>query len=285
MRDAREHGVHVRPVDVNASSFDCTLEMCGEGDGGRRFAVRLGLRLVKGLGRDDAERLVEARSHRPFRDLADLAARTGLSRQALERLAEADAFRSLGLNRRQALWQVRGLRTFDLPLFTRAEGTREEGPPVDPPHSTELPESTPGEAIALDWARLGLSLRDHPLALLREDLTRRGILRACDLHDLPDGARACVAGLPVVRQRPATARGVVFVTLEDETGFANLILRPHVARRFRHALLFSALPIAYGRIQRQGDVVHLLVHHLTDASPLLHRLTHGPLALTTREFR
>ncbi len=285
VRDARAHGVHVRPVDVNASAWDCTLEVCDKGDGGRRFAVRLGLRLVKGLRRDEAERLVAARSIRPFRDLADLAARSGLSCRALERLAEADAFRSLGLTRRQALWQVRGLHTVDLPLFAYAEVTREEGPPVDPPHSTKLPEPTPGEEIALDWERLGLSLRDHPLALLRRQLARRGILRARDLHTLPDGARACVAGLPIVRQRPGTAKGVVFMTLEDETGFANLILYPHITRRFRHPLLFSPLPIATGRIQRQDDVVHLLVHHLTDAAHLLHRLAHQPLALTTREFR
>ena len=120
---------------------------------------------------------------------------------------------------------------------------------------------------------------------MRRQLARRGILRARDLHTLPDGARARVAGLPVVRQRPGTAKGVVFMTLEDETGFANLILRPRIARRFRHVLLFSALPIASGRIQRQGDVVHLLVHHLTDASHLLHRLTGQPLPVTTREFR
>ncbi|GBD41227.1 Error-prone DNA polymerase [bacterium HR39] len=286
VRDARAHGVAVRPVDVNASLWDCTLEGDGEGDANRRLAVRLGLRMVKGLGRAEAERLVEARRAGPFRDLPELAARTGLSRGALERLAEADAFGSLGLSRRQALWQVRGLRTTHLPLFARVEAERREGGgPVDPPHPARLREPAAGEAIALDWESLGLSLRGHPLELLREDLAARGVLTARAANALPDGARAAVAGLPIVRQRPGTAKGVVFVTLEDETGFANLILWPDRARRFRHALLFAALAVARGRIQREGEVVHLLVDRLGDASHLLRRLADRPPPVMARDFR
>ena len=276
VRDAREHGVEVRPVDVNRSDWDCTLEPTAAAGGG--LALRLGLRLVKGLREAEMRRLVERRGD-GYPDLAELRRRAGVSTAVLDGLARADALRSLGLDRRGGLWAALGLdgtgrEAEPPPLFAWAEGAaaRPE-PPV------ALPAMDEGGEIAQDYAGLGLTLRRHPLALLRPRLEagrRRPysvpLVPAAALRGLTDGVRITVAGLVLVRQRPGTASGVVFVTLEDETGVANLIVWPGVFERFRRVALAAQLLLVEGRLQRQGEVVHVIAEGLTDRTDLLRRL-------------
>ncbi len=267
VRDAIEHGVEVRPVDVNHSFWETTLEPLAR-RGPLSHAVRLGLREVKGLAETEAVRIVTARL-RPYRTLAELQRRAGVTRETLAILAEADAFRSMGLDRRQALWEVRALAQRTLPLFAHAEAAEPSGsnlPPLEGGEEPwlELPPMTLGEAVIEDYARLRLSLRAHPLALLRERLARRRIATARELWTIPPGARVVVAGLVLVRQRPGSARGVVFATLEDETGFSNLIVWPQVFARFRTTLMIARLLAATGRLQREGRVIHVVADRLFD---------------------
>jgi error-prone DNA polymerase len=261
VRDARDHGVEVLPPDVNRSDWDSTLEP-GR-DGGHR-ALRLGLRLVKGLRRDEAEALVRARRKGgDFADAADLRRRTGLAAATLDRLAAADAFRSLGLDRRAALWAVKARDEVLLPLFARLpDGARRAEPPAP------LPEMVLGEHVVEDYASLGLSLKSHPLALLRDGLVAAHIQPTARLRDMRDGARLTVAGLVLVRQRPGST-DVAFVTLEDETGIANLIVMPDVFERFRREILTARLLAASGRVQRQDEVVHLKAERLFDLTARL----------------
>jgi error-prone DNA polymerase len=259
VRDAREHGVTVLEPDVNASDWECRLE---EGGDPEAPAFRLGFRQIKGAREDDAGRLVAARGS-GFRDAFDLWRKTGLSMTALETLARADAFRSLGLDRRAALWTLRGLGEAPLPLFAG----------LDRPAATEpevvLPEMPLGEHVVEDYASLSLSLKCHPLALLRPALAARGLVPAARLALVRPGAPLRIAGLVVVRQRPGTAKGIIFITLEDETAIANLIVRPDVFERCRKALLAARLLAATGRVERHDHVTHLLVQHLADFSDLL----------------
>ena len=222
VRDAREHGVDVRPVDVNASGWDNSLENAGEGAGeGRRAeccALRLGLRQVGGLRQEDAARIVDAR-RAPYPDVGTLARRAGISASAIETLAGADAFRSLGLDRRQALWQARALaKAPPLPLFEAADQRGEGREPA-----VALPAMAEGEQVVEDYRTLRLSLHAHPLAFLRERLAGRGALAAEAMARARDGDRAAAAGLVLVRQRPGSAKGVIFMTLEDETGTVNVV--------------------------------------------------------------
>ncbi len=258
VRDARDHGVEVRPVDVNHSEWDCTLER-GEGT-----ALRLGFRMVKGFREEDAEALVAARGA-PFPDVATLRRRSGLGPAALERLARADAFRSLGLARREALWAVRGLGEAPLPLFAAAEARADAG--REP--AVALPAAGAGEEVTADYTALRLSLREHPLALLRARLAREGIVPAARLRDLPDGRRLAVAGLVVARQRPGSAKGVIFATLEDETGIVNVIVWPGVFERFRPAVLGATLLRVSGPLQREGIVIHVIAERVVDLSDRL----------------
>ena len=268
LRDATEHGVAVRPPDVNASQRDAILEA----DGG----IRLGLTQVKGLAEAEIAALVAGRGD-GYRDLADLRRRGGASDSTLERLAAADAFAGLGLGRRGALWQAMGLANehpelADAPLLS-ALPPRPVGP--SPAH---LAEASLGEAVVADYASMRLSLRAHPLGLLREHLpaSRPAVLRAADLSSGRDGGKVAVAGLVLVRQQPGSAKGVVFMTLEDETGVANLVIRPRLFERFRPVVLGGRLVIARGMLQCQGQVPHRIVHvvvdRLEDASHLLSRL-------------
>ena len=267
VRDAIEHGVEVRPVDVNHSFWDSTLEPLPR-RGPLSHAVRLGLREVKGLAEAEAVRIVTARL-RPYRTVGEVQRRAGVTRETLTLLAEADAFRSLGLDRRQALWEVHALARRPLPLFAHAEASEPVGsnlPPLEAGEEPwlELPPMGLGEAVIEDYARLRLSLRAHPLALLREKLARRRIVTARELATLPPGSRVSVAGLVLVRQRPGSAKGVVFTTLEDETGFANLIVWPQVFARFRTTLMVARLLGASGRLQREGRVIHVVADRLLD---------------------
>jgi error-prone DNA polymerase len=255
---ARRHGVEVRPVDVTASAGDCTLEpRAGDGP-----ALRLGLRLVAGLSAAGADRLVAARGAGAFRDVADLARRAALDRGDLGALAAAGAFATLAGHRHRARWAVAGIEP-PLPLLPDARVA--EGVPL-------LRGPTAGEGVVADYASLGLSLGPHPLALLRRLLARRGVQPAESLWECADGALVHVAGIVTTRQRPGSAAGVVFVTLEDETGCVNLVVWQQVAARQRQPLLAARLLAARGRVQRQGDVLHVVVARLADYTPLLGRL-------------
>jgi error-prone DNA polymerase len=259
VQDAQRHGLEVRAVDVSESGFDCTLEWGAFGEP----AVRLGLRMVKGLTRAGAEGLVSAREAAPFESVLDVARRAGLSRRDLECLAAAGALQELAGHRRRARWAVLGVET---PLPVLLQALIPEAVPL-------LPRPTVGEDLVADYASLGLTLGPHPLALLRPQLNRRGLLTAARLRDLPHGSSARTTGLVITRQRPASASGVVFLTLEDETGHTHVIVWRRLAERQRSILLGSRLLGVVGEVQREGEVLHLVARRLTDHSALLGRLT------------
>ena len=281
VRDAEEHGIEMRPVDINFSSWDSSLEegaprwerlsprhaSMKEGIRTRR-AVRLGFRKVVGFKEDDGKRIESVRGA-GFDSIRDLWLRTGLSPAALERLAKADAFRSLGLSRRQALWAVRGLRRAgdkdDLPLLARVVA-----PALEP--DVTLPPMRLGEEVVEDYRSLELSLKAHPVSFLRADLNRRGILRHEDLARTPSGRRVTVAGLVLVRQRPGSANGVIFMTLEDETGIANTIVWPPVFETFRPVVLGARLVSVTGRLQNEYGVIHVVADRVDDLTQLLRQL-------------
>lgn len=283
VRDARKHGVEVRPVDLNASRWDCALEPTGEAD---RLAVRLGFRLVSGFGEGDAAKLVVARD-RPYASLEDVRDRAGLPVSVLTRLAEADVSApALGLSRRDALWTVKGLRDEPLPLF--AAVAEREGAPTPEIRETS-PDLIPmgeGEEVMEDYARLGLSLRAHPAAFLRERLRAWGMRTCAEVNEIRDGRAAAVAGLVLVRQRPATATGVTFITLEDETGIVNLVVWRDVYERYRRVVAGATLMAAEGIVQREGAVVHLVVRRPMDLSADLEAIarTDTPVETRSRDF-
>lgn len=266
VRDAREHGVEILPVDINHSDWDCTLEPAPQTKWG--CAVRLGMRQVKGVREDAANQLVSARL-RPFTDAFDLHGRTRMLVAQLEKLAEADAFRSCGLDRRQALWQVRGLvDTPDLPLFAHADA-EETGPEPE----AILPTMRLAEHVVNDYQTLRLSLKAHPLSFLRPTLTARGVVECRALDNKQDGDPAAVAGLVLVRQRPGSAKGVIFLTLEDETGVANIVVWSKVFDAHRAILMGGRLLVVDGQLQREDGVTHLVARKLYDASTELLRLS------------
>jgi error-prone DNA polymerase len=333
VRDAREHGVEVREVDVNLSDWDCTLEPLpssgasrhllpkgegrppsrlgrggeGEGEGVRGLegphpalratfsqgekgkihprhaemaphmrtthAVRLGLRQIIGVKEKDMLRLVEQRGE-AYDSVRDLWLRSGLSSTVLERLADADAFRSLGLDRRQALWAVRALDRVgdqdDLPLF--ASRPKQETEP-----DARLPPMPLGAHVVEDYRRLSLSLKAHPASFLRARLSARGILRSKALRSVKNGERVTVAGLVLVRQRPGTAAGVIFMTLEDETGVANIIVWPKVFERLRAIVLGARFVAVTGKLQSEQGVIHIVAERMNDLTSMLGLLSEaGP---------
>jgi error-prone DNA polymerase len=264
VRDAREHGVEVRPVCVNASRWDCTLEPIGA-DG--RLAVRLGLRMVRGLANAEAARLVANRAGRPFTGVDDLWRRAGTPIGALTRLAEADAFLDgVGLARRDALWAIKGLRDDPLPLFAAAAAG--PAPETEEPMAG-LPIMPEGQAVVEDYTHVGLTLRDHPLAFLRDTLQARHVMTCADAAAMRDRRLTRVAGLVLVRQKPGSAKGVMFITLEDETGVANLVIWPSLFEQQRRVVLGATLLIVDGKVQREGEVVHIVATKLHDGSDLL----------------
>jgi error-prone DNA polymerase len=261
VRDARDHGVDVRPVCANASRWDCTLEPTGDE---ARFAVRLGLRMVKGLSNAHAAAIVTTRARLPFETIEDLWRRARVPVAALARIAEADGFRpSLGLARREAIWAIRLLRDEPLPLFAAATDRQADETPE--PAVALRPMAAGGDVVE-DYRHVGLSLRDHPVSFLREDLRRRGIVTCQAAMDARDGRWLEAAGIVLVRQRPGSAKGVMFITLEDESGIANLVVWPKVFERFRRTILSAGMIAVRGRIQREGEVVHLVAQRLTDQS-------------------
>ncbi|MCX7645554.1 MAG: error-prone DNA polymerase [Rhodobacteraceae bacterium] len=279
VRDARDHGVELRPPDVQHSFWDSTLEPLPRRRGPLKTAVRLGLREIKGFRQDEAERIAAGRPP-PYRDLADLQRRCGLARATLLRLAEADALRGLGLDRRQGLWAVHALKDRRLPLFDQAEGDPAAGsnqPPVEGVEPwLELPAMPLGAQVIEDYATLRLSLKAHPLALLREHLPA-GVTTARGLWSIAPGRRVTVAGLVLVRQRPGSAKGVIFTTLEDETGFANCIVWPAVFESHRAIVMTARLLAVRGRLQREGKVVHVVAERLVDWTGRLRVLREGAL--------
>jgi error-prone DNA polymerase len=265
VQDARRHGVEVRPVDVRSSDWDCTLE---PGEGGEP-ALRLGLRLAKGLPEAAARRLVEARARGGFADVQSLASRAALDRRELGCLAAAGALAALAGHRHRAAWDVAGVEG---PLPILPEPRIAEGIPL-------LRTPREGEDIVADYAHTGLTLRRHPVALLRERLAARGCVPAVGLRELPHGATVRTAGLVITRQRPGSAGGVTFVTLEDETGSINLIVWRDVAERQRRVLLGSRLMAVAGELQIEGEVLHVIAHRLADFSAWL-----GALVAPARNF-
>ena len=279
VRDAREHDVEVRPVDINHSFWNCTLEPA---EGGK-WALRLGFRQIKGFVEAAAEQLIGARPEHSYVDARALWRRSGLGRGAIERLAEADAFRSIGLDRRRALWALKALGEPPLPLFAAAD---EASVPTSilPPDAgggwqdgeaaamALLPEMPLGEHVVEDYASLSLTLKRHPLAFLRADLAREGLATAAELAHLPVDRRLSIAGIVLIRQRPGSANGVVFITIEDETGIANLIIWPTILERFRRTALGATLLRCTGKLQREESVIHVVAERLEDMTSRLHTL-------------
>jgi error-prone DNA polymerase len=309
VQDARRHGVEVRAVDVTVSEWDCSLEaaeksppapLLQRGERGSRFpplpkeesgsrfppltkggeggfnsaekhppALRLGLRMIQGLSRAGAERIITARRAAPFASVEDLAARAALDQRDLKALAAASALASLTTHRRAAWWEVAGIE--DKPPLFRHVASNEE--------KTEFPAPSEAESLVADYASLGLTLGRHPLALLRDTFIKRRMLTAEQIRQQPDGKLVRAVGLVTGRQRPDTASGVIFVTLEDETGYVNVVVWSRLAEKQRRELLQSSLLGVYGRLERQGEVVHLVAGRLVDYSELL-----GQMEARSRDF-
>lgn len=263
VRDAREHGVEVRPVCINASRWDCTLEPIDD-DG---FAVRLGFRQVRGLSNKNGAEIVAARANRPFESVDDLWRRADIPVASLVQLAKADAMNeSLGLARREALWALKALRDEPLELFAAA--TQREARTIEevrePAVSLRL--MTSGGEVVEDYRHVGLTLRQHPASFLRADLSSRRIVTCAAAMNARDGKWLTTAGLVLVRQKPGSAKGVMFITIEDETGVANLVIWPSLYERQRRIILAAGMIAVQGRIQREGEVVHLVANNLMDLS-------------------
>ena len=273
VRDAREHGVEVREVDVNHSDWDCTLEPLRLGEGYSSVALRLGLRQVDGLHREAADRVV---ARRPYASVEELGSRGRVPVHAIQRLAAADAFRSIGLDRRAALWDSRALKAApDLPLFTYAE-ERDEGSEDVP---AELPAMPLAEHVISDYQTIRLSLKAHPMHFLRAYYAAQKFVTAQQLNKLKDGRRLSMSGVVLIRQRPGTSKGVVFITIEDETGIANLVVWPAVFEKQRKIVMGARLMAVHGVIQRDPDsnVIHVVAGRLEDHTSLLSRLSDDSL--------
>ena len=269
VRDARDHGVGVLPVDVNESDVDSILAP----DGGGRLAVRLGLRQVCGLSSAAAQSLVSEREA-GYADIPALRRRSLLDKGALRCLARADAFASMGLTGRRALWEVERLPVGrPLPLFSSAG--LDELPDEQP---APLPEEPPGERVLRDYGALGLSLKGHPLAFARAQLSAAGYWTAAMIAEAAAGELCAAAGLVLVRQAPQSAEGVVFLTLEDETGVVNVVTWPGVFQRFCDTLMSSVLLGVRGEVQRENDVIHLVARRMENLSDLLGSLGSAPVA-------
>lgn len=256
LQDARRHGIEVRPVDVRYSDWDCSLEPSTAA----QPAVRLGLRLIRGFRQEDAQRIEAARRQRPFGDVDDLSQRARLDVRAREHLADAGALRGLAGDRHRARWAVAGVEP-QLPLFADVEQ------PVEAP--VALPPPTVGEDLLTDYATLGTTLGPHPLTLLRPRLRALRCRSSRELGAVEHGRPVSVAGLVIGRQRPQTASGVIFVTLEDEYGLVNVVVWHDLAERQRRVLLQSQLLRVDGRFETQSGVRHVIAGRLTDLSPLL----------------
>ena len=258
--DAKKHGVEVRPVDINHSFWDNRLEE----KTGKYCVLRLGFRQVKSLREEDVKILVDNRNmhYKNINTLRD----AGVPEAALERLADADAFRSVGLDRREALWEV---STKDRPvaMFTG------QAPADAAVENIKLPVMKTSEHVVQDYAATSLSLKAHPVSFIREKLEQLNIVSTNRLGNLKNGAAVKVAGLVLVRQRPGTAKGICFMTIEDETGFANLVIFEKLFDQYRKEILQSKLIMVEGTVQIEGEVVHVIVKKCFDFSKLLRQLS------------
>jgi error-prone DNA polymerase len=261
IQDARRHGVKVLAPAVAASDWESRIDAQG--------AVRLGLREISGLSRTVAESITVNRQNGPFFDVADLAARAGLQRRDLDLLAAADALSSLAGNRRQAAWAA---------TAAVVQGDLFDGQTL-PEVAATLPAPSEAENLVADYRSLGLSLRRHPLALLRPQLAARRFVCATDLKTSAHCAAIRVAGIVVGRQRPGTATGIVFVTLEDESGLTNVVVHPELVEKQRRELLGASLLGVFGQLQKEGEVIHLVAKRLVDLSAWL-----GQLETSSRDF-
>ena len=257
VRDAREHGVEVRPADANHSDWDCTLESPEPGQGDAP-ALRLGLRLIRGLSQAAAQRIADVRAAGAFVDVQDLARRARLNRADLKALAAADALRGVAGHRHLAAWDVAGVE--DAPVLAGLDRFHERRPRLQAPSA--------GQAVLADYAQLGLTLHEHPLALIRDRLRERGLLSSAEVDELAPGEIVRSAGLVLIRQRPGNGRAI-FVTLEDEYGGLNLLIWADLAERQRKVLLGSQLLGVVAEIQRSEGVQHLVCRRLEDHSDLL----------------
>ncbi|MDG1894847.1 MAG: error-prone DNA polymerase [Fuerstiella sp.] len=281
VRDAREHGVHVSPVDVNSSDWDCTLEPLDDAatdedtastehvlldHHDENHSLRLGFRLLRGFSQEHAIVIEDARrSGGAFSSFDDFSRRTALGRTALQQLARADAFSALDINRRDALWKSLPAQQA-MPLFKDLKG------PMADEADPDLPTMSDQDNVVQDYATAGLSLKQHPVSFLREQLAQLRAISAAGLAEHTPDRRVKVAGLVLMRQRPQTAAGITFMTLEDETGIANLVIYPNVWQRFRQTARFATVLMASGRLQREGDVIHVVCDRLDDVSEMLQRL-------------
>ena len=264
VRDARDHGVELRPICANASRWDCTLEPTGNE---ARFAVRLGLRMVKGLANAHAAAIVAARADQPFASVEDLWRRAGVPVAALVHIAEADGFRPpFGLARREALWAIKGLRDEELPLFAAASAREGQTVSEISEPSIALRPMAAGREVVADYSHTGLSLRRHPISFLREDLRKRRMVSCAEAMGARDRRWLETAGIVLVRQRPGSAKGVMFITIEDETGITNVVVWQKVFAQYWRVILSSSMIAVRGRVQREGEVVHLVVHRIVDLS-------------------
>ncbi|MCA9266219.1 MAG: error-prone DNA polymerase, partial [Planctomycetales bacterium] len=293
IRDARDHGVEVAAVDVNASQWDCTLEnvsdegpepwaAADERGGGESkhspLVLRLGMRMIVGLSARHAEIISKERRHRgPYQSFEDFARRTRLSRSVITQLAEADALASLGRNRRQALWEALAQENQprEMPLF-RGLAAEDEAP-------VTLPGLEPWENVIADYRMTGLSLRAHPISFFREQLQGRGVCTAAQLTEWPNETPVSVSGLVLLRQRPSTAKGITFVTLEDETGTANLVVKQPIWERFYHVARRSPAWIAFGKLERKETVIHVVAQRLVDFAEFTQANAHQ-LRVKSRDF-
>jgi error-prone DNA polymerase len=264
VQDAKRHGIEVRPVDVMSSEVDATLE-----DLPHAPAVRLGLRLIAGLRSSSAQRIVDARAIAPFDGAEDLSRRANLEQHEMRLLAGADALASLSGHRRQQVWDAAALHA--PPELLRDAPVEED--------ILELPEAPEGEEIVFDYSALGLTLRRHPLALLREKLASMRFKSSGQMTDYPNGRLVRACGIVTVRQQPGTANGVVFVSLEDEDGSVQVIVWKSIRERYRSVLMNAKLLGVYGTWQREGEVRNLIAGHLVDLTEML-----GRLAAPSRDF-
>ena len=305
VRDANEHGVEVRAVDVNFSEWDCTLETVeaettsvraersrgassqparkrpstslGTNGDIAPLAMRLGLRQVEGLRAADGALVVAGK---PYASVEDLRTRARVPVHAIQRLAEADAFRSVGLDRRAALWDSRALKQApDLPLFAAAQA-RDEGAEAV---AAVLPEMPLSEHVVTDYQTVRLSLKAHPMQFLRDHYARRKFVTADTLRTVRDGQRLALAGLVLIRQRPGSAKGVCFITLEDETGIANLVIWPDLFERERRVVMGARLMAVHGIVQKDDNVIHVVARGLEDHTHMLRHLSEGPMPSTLNQ--
>lgn len=265
-QDARRHGVEIRAVDINKSDWDCTLEAGEDGDA----AMRLGLRMVKGLSEETGLRIAEERGSYAYQSTQQLCERAGLDRRELGVLASSGALQALEGHRHRARWAVAGV---EAPTPLLASMDRYEAAPL-------LKKPTEGQNIVADYQSVGLTLERHPMQLLRHRLDRYRYVQAGKLAGLSDGTPVSVAGLVITKQRPGTASGIIFVTLEDETGYVNLVLWKTIAEQYRAALLNARLMGVRGELQIEGQVIHVIAKELVDHTDML-----GNLVTTSRDFR